>query len=117
MKTTDYEQQSINNIIDRIDNLRTQQGYSIYKLAQKADLSHDTLRSLYKRQSFPSIHTIYRLCEAFEIPVWQFFLFGDDELVFSRNEMKLIENYESLPQKQRELLIELSECLKGDRLC
>ena len=112
MKRTNYEQHIISSIVNRIDSLRVERGYSIYELAQRANLSENTLKSLYKRKHFPNFYTLYRLCEAFEISVWQFFLFGDDEAALSQNEMTLLRNYENLSPKCRELLFEISGNLK-----
>lgn len=115
MKDIYNEQQVINDIVQRIDYLRVDLGVSIYELAKRADLSENTLKHIYKRHSFPNISTLYRLCRAFEIPLWQFFLFQDaniNNINFSKKEIELLKNYEKLTLHSQELLFEVAKNLK-----
>ena len=106
------EQQAINAIVDRIDRLRYQRGLSLYALAQKADLSENTLKYIYKRRSFPKTDTIYRLCDALEISVWQFFLFEETVVGFTKDEIALLEAYERISPVSRDALMGVAKQLK-----
>ena len=80
------EQELINEIVDRIDMLRVESGYSIYELANKSDTSINTIKYLYKKKSLPTIRTIFGICEAFDMPVWMFFYDEDKEFtIIDRN--------------------------------
>lgn len=106
------DQQAINAIVERIDRLRYARGLSLYALAQKADLSENTLKHIYKRRSYPNTNTIYRLCEALEIPVWQFFFFEETTAVFTKEELMLLEAYERINPVSREALLGVARQLK-----
>ena len=108
----EYEElELIGKLVDRIDSLRVENGFSIYELALKSDVSINTIKYLYKKKSFPNISTLYNICEAFEIPLWSLFYEGDDFLL-SKNTLSLVRNYKTLTETSKRLLIELSDNLK-----
>lgn len=52
----EYEElELIGKLVDRIDSLRVENGFSIYELALKSDVSINTIKYLYKKKSFPTI--------------------------------------------------------------
>lgn len=106
------EQELINEIVDRIDMLRVENGYSIYELANKSNTSINTIKHLYKKNSLPNVRTIFGICEAFDMPVWMFFYDEEKGFSLSKKLFTLIENYENLSENSKRLLIELSENLK-----
>ena len=53
------EDQIIEEIINRIDALRYECGYTINKLAEAADIPESTLKSILSRKQCPKIITIY----------------------------------------------------------
>ncbi len=111
--TKDFDElREINELVQRIDELRVERGFSIYELALKSGTSINTIKYLYKKQSFPNIRTIYNICEAFEIPVWMLFFKADNRLYLSKSEILLIDNYEKLSDIGKRLLLEISSNLK-----
>ena len=46
------ESELINEIVNRIDQLRVAKNYSIYKLADKSGMSINTIKYLYKKEEF-----------------------------------------------------------------
>ena len=101
----------IGKLIDRIDSLRVENGFTIYELALKSDVSINTIKYLYKKKSFPNISTLYNICEAFEIPIWSLF-YDDNKCLLSEQKLLLISNYDKLSETSKRLLIEISENLK-----
>lgn len=107
-----YEFHQIEKLIERIDKLRVKYNYSIYELAVRSGLSVNTIKYLYKKKSFPNIRTLYKICEAFEIPIWLLFYKIESDAWITNNEYILIHNYKRLSGTGKRLLIELSENLK-----
>lgn len=71
------------DILDKIDELRKERGWSINYLAMEAELTQSTLNNLYKRHTEPKISTLRALCNAFGISLADFFkddVTPDDEL-------------------------------------
>lgn len=106
------EQQFITELVDKIDEFRVKNNYSIYQLANKADTSINTIKHLYKKKSFPNIHTVYNICEALEIPMWRLFYQIDSDPYRTNEEIFLCDNYEQLSDAGKRLLLELSENMK-----
>lgn len=109
---TNYEQAILNAVIDRIDALRVKSGLSIYKLAQEAFISESTLKKLLRRQTFPNILTIYRLCEVLQVSVSEFFDFDTDVVKIAEERLSLISAFEALSPNQKWLVLELIKNLK-----
>ena len=68
--------------LEKIDKLRIQRGWSIYKLAEEAVLTQSTLYNLYSRKAEPKLSTLRAICDAFEITLSEFFdkdYFNDPE--------------------------------------
>ena len=105
------ELQQIEELVERIDQLRVECKFSIYELAVKSGTSVNTIKYLYKKKSFPNIRTLYNICEAFEIPIWLLFFKGEDNSYLTQTESSLVNNYKKLSDIGKRLLLELSENL------
>ncbi len=112
MHYTDDERQMIKDIVDRIDVLRVESGFSIYELAQRANLSLNTLKAIFKKESYPNTLTVIRICEAVGVSAWEFFLFGKPDAKFSKAEIVLIGQYERVTQESAVALLEIARNLK-----
>ena len=112
LNTYKSELELINELVDLIDKLRIERDYSIYELANRSDVSANTIKHLFKRRSLPSVKTLFNICNGFEIPIW--FLFYQLESSYSQSaeSVLLMENYKKLSKRSKELLIELSKNLK-----
>ena len=112
MILTDYDREIINGIVQRIDLLRCEQGLTMYQLALRANMSENSLKFIYKKQSYPNIYSLYKLCEALDISMSDFFLFDKKGVRFSKTELELLQNFEKLSSKSKALMLELSVQLK-----
>ena len=61
------------NILERIDELRKERGWSVNYLAMEAELTQSTLNNLYIRKTDPKISTLRAICDAFGITLAEFF--------------------------------------------
>lgn len=72
------------DILQKIDRLRKERGWSVNYLALEAELTQSTLNNLYTRKSEPKISTLRSICNAFGISLSDFFRedeSDDDELI------------------------------------
>lgn len=60
-------------ILEKIDRLRKERGWSINNLAMEAGLTQSTLNNLYARNAEPKISTLRAICGAFGITLADFF--------------------------------------------
>ncbi len=61
------------DILDRINELRHERSWSIYKLAEESGIAQSTLSNMFTRKTMPSIMTLQEICNAFNISMAKFF--------------------------------------------
>ncbi|MEG9430655.1 MAG: helix-turn-helix transcriptional regulator, partial [Christensenellaceae bacterium] len=61
------------DVLERINALRKERGWSIYRLADEAMLTQSTLSNMFTRKTMPSLYTLNQICEAFGITMSEFF--------------------------------------------
>lgn len=96
------------DVIDRIQELLNFRHWTAYKLAKEANMSYSNLNNIMNRRSCPSIATLEKICNGFNISLSEFFTFTKNPL---RNQemteihQDIINSYESLSLKNQELLL------------
>ena len=98
-------------IINRIEELRNQRGWSIYKLAMEAGITQSTLTNMFSRGTLPSITTLSSICDAFEITLAQFFYDGNGEEL-TDEEFTLLSDFRKLSEKNKQAVLGLIKSLK-----
>lgn len=101
------------NILDRIDALRKERGWSINNLAMEAMLTQSTLNNLYSRHTEPKISTLRAICSAFGITLAEFFAETDSDETKERKKMEkeLAEKVSSLSDARLKALLALVRTL------
>ena len=66
-------------VLQKIDQLRLERGWSINYLAMEAMLTQSTLNNLYSRKAEPKVSTLRAICSAFGISLSEFFRQCDEE--------------------------------------
>ena len=95
------------NVLDRIQDLLKFNHWSLYKLARCSDLPYSSLSNLVNRRTCPSIATLEKICDGFNISLSDFFDFQKNPLIreeLSEEEQELLNSYNSLSIKDKELL-------------
>lgn len=106
MKNQFNDEKVILGICNTIDCLRVKNGLSIVGLANSAGVSVHTLKHILGKRTCPSITTLLRICDALDVPFWQFFLLTDfayDEM--PHKEYELLSRFNRLDSKHKELII------------
>lgn len=62
-----------NKVIQRIQELCKEQEVSIYKLAIRSKIPNTTLTNMISKNTMPTVPTIEKICDAFDITLSQFF--------------------------------------------
>lgn len=91
-------------VLEKIEALRKEKGWSINYLAMESGLTQSTLNNLYSRNTEPKISTLRAICGAFGITLSDFFKEdeSDDELI-RRINLLSIENKKALLQLVKNL--------------
>lgn len=93
-------------ILEKIDALRKERGWSINNLAMEAALTQSTLNNLYTRHTEPKISTLKAICGAFGITLSEFFQ-EQDESAESDIDVTLNRAISKLSVQQKKALITL----------
>ena len=99
------------NVLERLEVLMKQQGWTVYRLAKESGLSQSTLSHVFRKDSEPTISTLETLCRTFGITMSQFF--SDGESVSLTDEQKcLLAKWGTLNSEQKKLVIGMIDNMK-----
>ena len=94
------------NILEKITTLREERHWTEYQLAEKSGLTQSTISSWYRKNLLPTIPSLVKICEAFEITLSHFFLEDSTQsVVLSQRQLELLEAASKLDKEQTEALI------------
>ena len=96
------------NVLEKIDNLRKERGWSIYKLAEESELTQSTISNMFIRQTLPTISTLSQICDAFPITLAEFF---DDTQINSNDELYILSIYKQLNNRDKQIVKNLIESM------
>ena len=105
------DQETISNILNTIDCIRIEKGLTMNRLALDAEISENTIKYIFKKQSCPTIPTLVRLCNALNIPLWQFFLLASVDNMQPHKEYELLVDFDKPDKKYKELIIYIAKYL------
>ena len=94
------------DILDKIEKLRIARGWSIYKLAEKCDITPSTLANMFARGTLPSLTTLIAICNGCDITLAEFFSDKVEDATF-QEEKELLKNYRKLSDKNKQAIIQL----------
>ncbi|MCL2521245.1 MAG: helix-turn-helix transcriptional regulator [Erysipelotrichales bacterium] len=95
------------DIIERIFNLMNENNWSTYELSLHSNLTQSTISSMFRRKSDPTLSTLIKICNAFNITLSEFF--SDSNI---RNNNYVIEQFNKLNPQDKELILYLINKLK-----
>ncbi len=97
-------------ILEKIDALRRERGWSVNNLAMEAMLTQSTLNNLYMRKAEPKISTLRAICGAFGITLAEFF--AEDAEAFNSIDAELKRRVCALNVEQKNALLTLLRSVK-----
>ena len=97
-------------ILEKIDALRRERGWSVNNLAMEAMLTQSTLNNLYMRKAEPKISTLRAICGAFGITLAEFF--AEDAEALNGIDAELKRRVCALNVEQKNALLTLLRSVK-----
>jgi len=95
------------NILDEIDRLRMERGWTEYQLAKYSDMPQSTISTWYRRQMVPTIDSLNKICNGLGVTLSQFFSEGEDAVILTPEAKEMLDHWSALSPKQREIVTEL----------
>lgn len=96
----------------RIRQLMQQRGWTDYRLAKEAHLSHTTITNMFGRNNLPTLPTLEAICAGFGITLSQFFLEEEGCVEITAEQRALLEKWSALDARQREALLRLMDTMQ-----
>ena len=96
-----------NDVIERIKFLLEFNHWSVYKLAKQSSIPYSNLNNIFNRNTCPSIPTLQKICNGFQISLSEFFDFQTNPLrldTITEDEQNIINSYNSLSSTDKKLL-------------
>lgn len=102
-------------LVENIKLLCKERAISYYALAQKADISTSALHSMMTGKTKPYMYTVYKLCNALEIPISELLI--DEECeekeVLTFDELQMPAVYRQLSVGEKDLIHDVVKLLQG----
>lgn len=99
------------DILSKIDKIRKDKGWSVYRLATESGLTDKAIYNWYQRGTMPTIKTLESVCEALGVTISQFFAEG--ELVeLDIETKKLFDEWITLSSEQKAAVLTMIKSYK-----
>lgn len=94
----------------RIKELMAERGWTDYRLAKEANLSHSTVTNMFNRNNAPTLPTLEAVCRAFGITLTQFFAENEGSQMTEEQQV-LFSTWSTLTDEQKRLLLDLMKTM------
>lgn len=99
----------LNRILQKIDSLMKERGWSMYRLAKESGIPYSSLNSLFLKNNHPTIPTLEKICAGLHITMSEFFddstPYRADTFRFSKEELEFLNRFHELPEKRKKALM------------
>lgn len=94
------------DVLEKITKYRMERGWSEYLLAEKSGLPQSTISSWYRKNQLPTITSLEKICESFNVTLSQFFSDDNEDCIQLTQEQKILLNeWNALTKEQQDALI------------
>ncbi len=94
-------------VLERILQLRNERNWSEYRLAEESGIAQTTISSWFKKDVYPSIPSLEKICKAYGISLAQFFNYDNEPVTLSQEQFELLESYNRLNREQQKAVRDL----------
>ena len=94
------------DILKRIEQLRQEKGWTMYKLAEESMIQQSTLANMYTRNTLPSLTTLLSICKGLGITPAQFFAIDNKDKI-NIEEKELLSSFRKLSETNKSAVINL----------
>ena len=91
-----------NYILQKLQTMMDERGWSYYKLAKEADMPISTVRNIFRNSYCPSFVTLLKICDGLGITLSQFFMDEQNYVELSPEQKELLSIYDLLTSHQKE---------------
>lgn len=99
------------DILSAITQYRLERGWSEYQLAEHSGLPQTTISSWYRKNALPSIPSLEKICNAFDITLSQLFAEDNTPITLTPKQKKLLESWARLSIEQQDIVSQLIDSM------
>lgn len=92
------------DVLKRINELREERGWSVYKLAKLTNIPQSTIATWYQKNLYPPVDKLEILCEVFGISLSEFFYTGSN-YPLSAEQLAILQKWALLSDKEKNAVI------------
>ena len=89
------------DVLAAILKYKDERGWSEYRLAEQSGLPQSTISSWYSKNASPTVASLEKICNAFGITLTQLFAEGDEAVVLTESQRKLLDRWSRLSEDQQ----------------
>ena len=93
------------DILRKINKMRLDRNWSIYRLSVESDIPQSTLTNMFNRETLPSITTLAAICKAFNVSLSDFFTEKTESEEYTDPEKELLDMFNSVSHEARESIL------------
>ena len=101
----------MDNILNTITAYRKERNWSLYDLAAHSEMKLTTISTWYNENAIPSIPSLVKICDAFQITLSEFFAKAEGSesapVALTSQQMQVIEKWSILRPDQQEAFLNL----------
>lgn len=94
-------------VFERILQLRLERGWSEYRLSEESGIAQTTISSWFRKEIYPSIPSLEKICNAYNISLAQFFNYNNEPVSLTDDQKTLLDNWNRLNNEQKQAVISL----------
>ena len=95
------------DVLSVITQLRQERGWTEYQLAERAGLPQSTISSWYRKNALPSVKSLEKICNAFNISMSQLFAEDDEPVTLTPSQKQLLLRWNRLEPDQQNNFFQL----------
>ena len=97
------------DILSVITIYREKRGWTEYQLAERSGLPQSTISSWYRKNMTPSLPSLEKICDAFDITLAQLFTEGEEPVSLTDSQRELLKRWSRLSADQQDAVLALIE--------
>lgn len=99
------------DVLETITKLRQERKWTEYQLSVQSQIPQSTISSWYRKNMLPSLASLEKICDAFDMTMAEFFSVGSRGVIVDSQQFELLQCWRKLDKNQKELLLEFLKTL------
>lgn len=105
----------MNEVLQQIQKCMSERNWTLYKLSKECDIPYSSLSSLFAKNNQPTISTLEKICDGFNITLSEFFSYKppyrNSSQMYTESDKELIIKTNQLNKKDQQLLLQFIDLL------